>query len=114
MMINCTLEKGDINPPQVNFTWHSCSTSKCRKKKLITESYSLRLESQSKTLAYYRCEAKNDAGSTHKDIEIVMQRPTQSESNLLVSYSKMMAENLQNCKILFKNEMHVHNFAVVN
>ena len=69
-MINCTLEKGDINPPQVNFTWHSCKTSICDKKKLKAESYSLPLESQSKTRAYYRCEAKNIAGSAYKNIVV--------------------------------------------
>ena len=70
MIINCTLEKRDINPPQVNFTWYSCDTSKCDKKKLINESYSLHLKNQPKPEMNYRCEAKNDAGTAYKDIVV--------------------------------------------
>ena len=70
MRINCTLEKADINPPQANYTWYSCDSSKCDKKKLISESYSLQLKSQSKPEMNYRCEAKNDAGHAYRDIVV--------------------------------------------
>ena len=70
MIINCTLEKGDINPTQVNFTWYLCDTSKCYKKKLISESYSLHLKNQPKPEMNYRCEAKNDAGNANKNIVV--------------------------------------------
>ena len=70
MVINCTLEKDDINLPQVNFAWYSCDTSKCDKKNLISELYFLHLKNQSKPEMNYRCEAKNDAGRSYRDIVV--------------------------------------------
>jgi hypothetical protein len=80
MIINCTLDKGDINPRQVNYTWYSCATSECseKKRKLIT-SYALRLtESQSASEMNYRCEAANAAGSAYQDIKVVQQHANTS------------------------------------
>ena len=85
MIINCTLESFDINPPQVNFSWYSCGTSKCNEKsaKLISESYSLRLDSQSTSMMNYLCKAQNAAGSAYKDIEV-----HRSESKIIFSSEK--------------------------
>ena len=82
MIINCTLAKVDINPPQVNYTWYSCGPSKCNKKnlELISKSNSLRLESQSMPLRNYRCKAENAAGSAYQDL-VVMQLANISKYN---------------------------------
>ena len=74
MIINCSLTKSVVNPPQVNYTWYSCGTSTCDDKnlKLISESYSLRLESQSNTRMNYRCKVNNAAGSAYQDIVVVI------------------------------------------
>ena len=73
-IINCTLRKNGVNPQQVNFTWYSCGFSKCDKSNLITisNSYSLRLESQLSNRMNFRCEATNAAGSAHQDIVVVI------------------------------------------
>ena len=73
-IINCTLTKVGINPKQVNFTWYSCGPSKCDKNNLImiSNSYSLRLKSQSNNRMNFRCEATNAAGSAYQDIVVVI------------------------------------------
>ena len=78
--INCTLSKDDRNPPNVNYTWFSCGTSKCDKQnlKLINESISLTLYHQTSPLMNYRCEAKNEAGSSTQDIEVVLVQSNQN------------------------------------
>ncbi len=83
MIINCTLEKVDVNPPQVKYTWYSCGTSKCNEKnaKLKSDSYSLELDSQSKSPMNYRCKAENAAGSDYQDIEVIGQ--SESESKII-------------------------------
>ena len=81
MIINCTLKNADINPPQVNFTWYSCGTSKCDEKsaKLRSESYSLQLDSQSHCSMNYRCKAENAVGSDYQDIEVIGQGKSESK-----------------------------------
>ena len=83
MIINCSLTKSVVNPPQVNYTWYSCGTSTCGDKnlKLISESYSLRLESHSSTRMNYRCKANNAAGSAYQDIVVVIvsEKPCESK-----------------------------------
>ena len=65
---------GGINPQQVNFTWYLCGSSECDTTNLnkISNSYSLRLKSQSNNRLNFRCEAKNAAGSAHQDIVVVI------------------------------------------
>ncbi|CAB4005680.1 vascular endothelial growth factor receptor 2-like, partial [Paramuricea clavata] len=65
MIINCTLSKR-VNPPEINYTWHSCDTVNCGKDiakwKLESRSYSLRIDNQVKAEMKYRCIAINAAG----------------------------------------------------
>ena len=80
MVINCTLDKGDINPRQVNYTWYYCGTFKCsEKKRKLMASYALHpTESQSASEMNYRCEAANAAGSDFHDIKVVQQHSNTS------------------------------------
>ena len=73
-IINCSLTKVGINPEQMHFTWYSCGPSKCNKSNLImiSNSYSLRLKSQSNNRMNFRCEATNAAGSAYQDIVVVI------------------------------------------
>ena len=89
MIINCSLTKSVVNPPQVNYTWYSCGTSKCDEKnlKLISELYSLPIESQSNTRMNYRCKANNAAGSAYQDILVVIvsNKPCDDKNASLIS-----------------------------
>ena len=73
-VINCAISKDDFNPPNVSYTWFSCGTSKCDQQNLtlINESISLKLNDQTSPLMNYRCEAKNEAGSSIQDILVVL------------------------------------------
>ena len=70
MVINCTVNKG--NPPEIDYTWHSCDTRKCDDKrwKLVIKSSSLRLDSLPKSEMTYRCTAKNAAGNDTEELKV--------------------------------------------
>ena len=70
MFLNCTVN--EVNPPQVDYTWHSCYTRKCDDKswKLETKSSFLRLDILPKSEMTYRCTAQNAAGSASKEVKM--------------------------------------------
>ena len=74
MIVNCSLKNADhVKPPQVNYTWFSCESDDCEDNanwKLKRQSYSLKLNSQTRRNIKYRCRAKNAAGSDSEDITV--------------------------------------------
>jgi hypothetical protein len=70
-MINCTLKNAkEVIPPQVTYTWFSCDNVSCDVESVKREQYSLPLNSQARTDMFYKCIAKNAAGSDSWIIDV--------------------------------------------
>ncbi|XP_028411444.1 fibroblast growth factor receptor 3-like [Dendronephthya gigantea] len=72
ILINCTLmNKEKINPPKVNYTWHSqIRTGEEKKWKLEAKSSSLRLDTLPKSKMTYQCRAENSAGEATEEVNV--------------------------------------------
>ncbi len=84
MIIYCRLQKRDVNPTDVIYTWYSCDAVNCGNNttewKLESHNYSLRIDNQVNVKVKYRCIARNTVGKDESPTITVYKRSDEMKS----------------------------------